>query len=297
MMPLIVIAGPTASGKSALGMALAQHLNGEIVSADSMQIYQGMDIGTAKEINPPIAHHLINVVKPDTPFSVATYQKLARTAVAEILAKGKQPIVVGGTGFYLNALLYDVSFEVPPNLAYRETLANLAKTQGVQVVYERLMAVDPVYASTIHPNNVAKITRAIEYHHTTGQRLSDQNQADAQAKPMYDTKTFILDLPREGLYQRINERVEAMVQQGLVAEVAGLLAQGYGADLPAMGSIGYKETVNHLKGVISLEEMVAQIQQNTRNYAKRQVTWLRNKTKGQWIDAQNTPLEEILKGL
>ena len=288
-MDVVVITGPTASGKSDLAIRLAHKINGEIISADSLQIYKYMDIGTAKETNFSVPHHMIDIVTPDQAFSVADYQALAREKIDEVQKRGKIPIVTGGTGFYINALLYNVTFEEEPDYAYRDTLIKLAKEKGEEELYNMLKNIDPDYAKTIHQNNVAKISRAIEYHKTTGKKLSEHNNETDNKKPMYNHKTFIIDIDREILYKRINQRVDIMIEQGLIEEVKTLLKMGYTKDLAPMGSIGYKEIVKYINGEIFLDKALCDIKQNTRRYAKRQITWLRNKTDGCWIK----PDEEI----
>ena len=286
---LHVIAGPTASGKTSAAINLAKQIDGEVISADSMQVYKYMDIGTAKptvQEMDGIPHHLLDVALPSQPFSVADYVQLAETAIQDITARGKVPILAGGTGFYINAVINGTTFDTGESGLHeqdnqlREEFTALAYEKGAEYIHEKLQAVDPSYAENVHPNNVKKVARALSFFHTTGKQLSMHNASQKSANPKYNASFCVLHMPREVLYDRINTRVIAMWDAGLPQEVENLLASGYHANLTAMQGIGYKETIPYLQGRMSKEETIAQIQQNTRNYAKRQETWFRHQAKG-----------------
>ena len=287
-MELLVIAGPTACNKSQIGIELAKELNGEIISADSLQVYKYMDIGTAKvQDTCGITHHLIDMLEPDKPFSAAQYQEMGKAAIKDIKSRGRLPILVGGSGFYINALLYDVAFnEAGHNVAYRDSLYALAQEKGTPHLFEMLQKADPVYAAD-NKDNTARLIRGLEYYKQTGQPISQHNKEQAKLMYAYNAKVFLMDLPRDTLYENINKRVDIMIEQGLVNEVKDLLNMGYGPKLAPMGSIGYKEIVNYINkeenGSYSLDRAVNDIKQNTRRFAKRQLTWFRNKTPGQWV--------------
>ncbi|MCL1996347.1 MAG: tRNA (adenosine(37)-N6)-dimethylallyltransferase MiaA [Defluviitaleaceae bacterium] len=294
-MELLVIAGPTACNKSQLGIKLAKQLNGEIVSADSLQVYKYMDIGTAKvQDTCGIPHHLVDVIEPNCPFSVAKYQEMAVTAIAHIHNRGKLPILVGGSGFYINALLYKVGFNHKSyNLQYRNDLYALAAKKGTTHIFEILQKVDPVYAQA-NSHNTARLIRGLEYYQQTGTTISAHNEIQKKQPLAYNAKVFLIDLPREQLYENINNRVDTMIGQGLVKEVEELLNMGYNRNLTPLGSIGYKEIIAYINGDITLEQAISEIKQNTRRFAKRQLTWFRNKTEGQWVQNDaNTILEKI----
>ncbi|MDI6709107.1 MAG: tRNA (adenosine(37)-N6)-dimethylallyltransferase MiaA [Bacillota bacterium] len=287
--PLGVITGPTATGKTAVSIALAERLarGAEIVSADSMMVYRGMDIGTAKPSRVEmrgIPHHLIDVAEPDEPFSVARYRELAEAAVAGILARGRLPLLVGGTGLYIRAVLDEYHFAAPPDEGLRRELADAVRHHGPEWLHARLAEVDPVRASAIHPRNVRRVIRALEIFRKTGRPPSSFAPRFERGRERYAARVFGLFMDRERLYRRIEERVDAMLAAGLVAEVEGLLARGYRMDLPSMHGLGYKEIAAYLAGEIPYEEAVALLKRNTRRYAKRQFTWFKTDPRIHWIE-------------
>jgi len=282
---LYVIAGPTASGKTAVAIELAKKINGEIVSADSMQVYKHMNIGTAKPTQAEmddIPHYLLDVVAPDESFSVADYTQLATKAIDDILDRGRVPILAGGTGFYINAVIYGIEFteteegQHEKDNALRKAYINLANEKGGEFIHQKLEALDPESAKAIHPNNIKRVARAISYCESTGQLFSVHNKAQKASVAKYDVDFNVLSMPREILYDRINMRTLQMWEAGLVAEVEHLLSLGYDPKLASMQAIGYKETIKFIYGEYTKEEAIAQIQQSTRNYAKRQETWFRH---------------------
>ena len=280
MKKIYVIAGPTASGKTAVGVQLAHIIGGEVISADSMQIYKGMDIGTAK---PTVAecegifHHMIDIVKPDVPYSAALYQQHARAAIDDVLARGKVPILCGGTGFYINAVLYDVQFaKEEENDPFREHFMDMAANHGAAYLHAQLQAADPSAAMAIHAHNIKRVARALSYISTTGLLFSEYNEAQKIRPPVYEAAFCCLNINRQALYERINERVITMFDAGLATEVAGLLEQGYHPGLVSMQGIGYKETARYILGECTDDETIATVQQNSRHYAKRQMTWFRH---------------------
>lgn len=295
--PLIILAGPTAVGKTALSLRLAKDINGEIISADSMQVYRKMDIGTAKlpkEERQGIPHHLIDLLEPDEPFDVVRFQQYAKAAVEEITKKGKVPIVVGGTGFYTQALLYDIDFkEQKADKTERERLQKIAIEQGGNVLYRQLEEIDPESARAIHPNNTKRIIRALEYYAQTGQKISIHNIEQRKKESPYQFIYFALTMPREKLYERIDQRVEQMLEAGLLEEVRYLYEQErYDVKLPSMQGLGYREGISFLRGEISLSEMVRLIKRNTRHFAKRQWTWLQRERDVIWLEKNGIPKEE-----
>lgn len=296
--PLIVIGGPTACGKTGFSIKLAKEIGGEIISADSMQVYRHMDIGTAKvtpEEADGVPHYLIDEFEPDEEYNVMLFQQKAKAYMKEIWAKGKIPILVGGTGFYINALLYDNDFtETENDTSYREECYKLAEEQGAEVLYERLKEIDPAYAAIIHANNVKRVTRALEYHYLTGQKFSEHNAEQKEKDTPYDAAVIILSMEREKLYTRIEQRIDLMMEQGLLAEVTGLLEKGYTPDLVSMQGIGYKEFIPYYKGECTLEEAVTQLKTNTRRFAKRQLTWFRRQIDGLWVEMDKKTAEEAL---
>lgn len=297
--PLIVIGGATATGKSGLALNLAKVLDAEIISADSMQVYKYMDIGTAKPEKDELAavrHYLVDELYPDEDYSVAVFQKKAKMYIKEIQSKGKLPILVGGTGFYINALLYDTEFtETVTDLEYRKHLYAVAQNEGAARLNEMLKEADPKSAEAIHMNNIKRTVRALEYYYLTGEPISAHNEEQKSKKSPYSHLFFIMDMPRERVYERINTRVDKMMGAGLADEVRGLLDMGYNKNLTAMQGLGYKEIVEYLEGNTSLEDAVYTLKQSTRRFAKRQVTWFSNKTEAQWIDAENFSVGQILE--
>ncbi|RAK23468.1 tRNA dimethylallyltransferase [Anoxybacillus vitaminiphilus] len=298
---LVVIIGPTAVGKTKLSIELAKRLNGEIISGDSMQVYKGMDIGTAK-IKPEemegIPHHLIDIKEPTEPFSVAEFQQMARPLISEITKRGKLPIIVGGTGLYIQSVIYDYRFSAAPSDdSYRRKLETFAQERGAIALYEKLKEIDPHSAERIHPNNVRRVIRALEIFHCTGQTMTEW-QKQQTPDLLYDVALVGLTMEREQLYRRINERVDQMMAEGLLDEVKTLYESGV-RDCQSIQAIGYKEIYEYLDGRISLAEAVEQLKQNSRRYAKRQLTWFRNKMPVQWFDMTDISdfsrkVEEIL---
>ncbi|WP_313798582.1 tRNA (adenosine(37)-N6)-dimethylallyltransferase MiaA [Cytobacillus sp.] len=283
---LVVLIGPTAVGKTKLSIELAKRFNGEIISGDSMQIYKGMDIGTAK-IKPSemegIPHHLLDIKNPEESFSVAEFQELVRLKIAEISQRGKLPMIVGGTGLYIQSVIYDYQFsDAPSDEAFRVKLEEKAKAEGNEKIHQELMEVDPKSAQKIHPNNVRRVIRALEVYHCTGKTISDF-QENQQPELIYETAMIGLTMEREKLYDRINKRVDLMVKEGLVPEVEKLYVKGLN-DCQSIQAIGYKEIYEYFNEHVTLEEAIIQLKQNSRRYAKRQLTWFRNKMNVDWFD-------------
>jgi tRNA dimethylallyltransferase len=283
---VVVIVGPTAVGKTKLGIALAKKLGGEIISGDSMQIYKGMDIGTAK-VKPDemdgIPHHLLDIKEPCEPFSVVEFQRLCRALIADISARGRLPIIVGGTGLYIQAAIYDYQFsDAPSDEAYRRALRQLAAEQGAEALHRQLEVVDPESAARIHPHNVRRVIRALEVYHSTGKPFSEW-QRGQQKQLLYEAAIIGLTAERSVLYRRINERVDQMIAEGLVEEARALYDRGF-RDCQAVQAIGYKELYDYFDGRVSLEEAIEQLKQNSRRYAKRQLTWFRNQMPVEWFD-------------
>ena len=297
--PLIVIGGPTACGKTGFSIKLAKEIGGEIISADSMQVYRYMDIGTAKvtpEEADGVPHYLIDEFDPDEEYNVMLFQQKAKAYMEQIWAKGKVPILVGGTGFYINALLYDNDFtETDNDTSYREECYRLAQEQGPEVLYERLKEIDPEYAAIMHANNVKRVTRALEYHYLTGQKFSEHNAEQKKKETPYDAAVIILSMDREKLYERIELRIDIMMEQGLLEEVKGLLEKGYTPELVSMQGIGYKEFIPYFNGECTLEEAVTQLKTNTRRFAKRQLTWFRRQIEGLWVDMSSSTGKEAME--
>ncbi|MCS6830089.1 MAG: tRNA (adenosine(37)-N6)-dimethylallyltransferase MiaA [Armatimonadota bacterium] len=293
---VLAVVGPTATGKTDVGILLAEALGAEIISADCMAVYRGMDIGTAKptpEQQRRVRFHLIDVCYPDEPFSVARFQQMALEAIRQIRQRGAMPLVVGGTGLYVKALLD--GFQIPPspaNEALRQQLWQEAKRLGSAVLHARLQQVDPQAASRIHPNDAVRIIRALEVYHLTGQPISQWQRCHPPPE-VGRARRFGLTMPRELLYRRINERVERMVAQGWLEEVRQLLQSGYSPHLPALRSLGYGELVQVIQGTLGLQEAVALIQRETRRFAKRQLTWFRADKQIEWIDASQGAEETV----
>ena len=296
---ILVLGGPTAVGKTELSIDLAKRLNGEIISADSMQIYKYMDIGSAKiskEEMDGVVHHMIDVVDPKDEFSVAQFKEGGMKAIDEILAKGKLPMIVGGTGLYINSLTCNMSFtESEKDDEYREYLMNLTYEKGNEYVHEMLKDIDPVSYKEIHPNNRKRVIRALEVYKTTGKPFSEYNAGDDFYNTEYDVHYFVLNMDREKLYERINLRVDIMMEKGLLEECIKLKEMGYTSDMQSMQGIGYKEVLYYLEGKISLEEAIDMIKQGSRNYAKRQLTWFRRDPRVTFLDKDKMSYEEILK--
>jgi len=305
--PLIILTGPTAVGKTALSIALAKAVNGEIISADSIQVYKYMDIGSAK-IKPEemqgIKHYLVDEIEPDKEFNVMLFQKYANEYIRQIRAKGKIPIIVGGTGFYIQAVLYGINFtEHETDTTYRDELTRLSEEHGPKFLYERLKEVDPEYADTVHANNQKRVIRALEYFQQTGQKFSEHNEEQRENESPYNFAYFVLSDERERLYNRIEQRIDMMLEEGLVDEVKSLLDRGYTRDLVSMQGLGYKEIAAYLEGEITLEEAVYILKRDTRHFAKRQLTWFRREKEVIFIDKAKANyddkviLEEMLQVL
>lgn len=291
MTRVIVIAGPTASGKTSLSIELAKRLNGEIISADSMQLYKYMDIGTAKptaEEMQGIKHYLIDEILPSEEFNVVRFQKLAGKYIEEMLKKGKQPIIAGGTGLYISSLINNIMFsESGSDWELREALSREAEEKGPLYVHDKLRQVDPAAAENIHPNNLKRVIRALEVYYQTQKPISHHNELSRAVPPSYDFILFGLTLDRQLLYERINKRVDAMLENGLVNEVRKLVELGFSDSITAMQGIGYKELLAYLRNETSLEEAVEIIKRNSRRYAKRQITWFKRINEINWISIDN----------
>lgn len=293
---LIVVAGPTASGKTRLAIDIAKSVNGEIVNADSMQIYKYMNIGSAKptlEEQSEAKHHLIDFLDPDEEFSVADYTDLAHKVIAEIASRGKVPIMCGGTGLYINSVVNDITFgEIETDYKLREELNELAKQHGSQYLLDILKEFDPVSAQRLHPGNLRRIVRAIEFYRTTGIPISEHQEMTKQKESRYEPLMLCVKWDREVLYDRINKRVDIMLNDELLDEVKRLMEMGYTKELNSMKGIGYKEIIDYFEGNMSLEDTVNLIKQSSRRYAKRQLTWFRRDKRIHWLDANEDFLAE-----
>ena len=306
MKNLVILTGPTAVGKTSLSINLAKAINGEIISADSMQIYKGMDIGTAKimpEEMDGVTHHLIDVIDPTEDFHVVRFKEMVEAAIEEIYAKGKVPIICGGTGFYIQAILYDIDFtENEIDKSYRESLEKYAAEFGEDALHDKLKAIDPESAESIPAANVKRVIRAIEYYEQTGEKFSVHNATQKEKNSPYNFAYFVLNDDRQLLYNRIDARVDKMIDEGLVDEVKSLVAKGVKKGMTAMDGIGYKELLDYLDGNGSLEDAVELIKKKSRNYAKRQLTWFRREKEVIWLDktvytSEDMLLDEILSTL
>ncbi len=288
--PLVILTGPTAVGKTALSIALAKEIDGEIISADSMQVYRGMDIGSAKimpEEMQQVKHHLIDILEPVQEFNVVLFKKLADEAIRDICSRGKIPILAGGTGFYIQAVLYDIDFtENDEDTTFRLSLEKIAREQGNDVLYERLREVDPKSCESIHANNRKRVIRALEFYEKTGQPISAHNEQERKKESPYTFAYFVLNEDRDKLYRKIEERVDHMLAQGLVEEVRQLSKAGCTKDMVSMQGLGYKEILDYLDGEISFEEAVYRIKRDTRHFAKRQLTWFRRERDILWLDKE-----------
>ena len=294
--PLIILTGPTAVGKTKASIGLAKALNGEIISADSMQVYKYMDIGSAK-IRPEemqgVKHYLIDELEPDEEFHVVRFQQMAKAAMEEIYAKGKIPIVVGGTGFYIQALLYDIDFtESEEDTVYRRELENLAEEKGAEHLHEMLREVDPESATAIHANNVKRVIRALEFYKLTGQKISEHNEKERAKESPYEFCYFVLNDDRKLLYERIDLRIDKMLEEGLLEEVTSLKNKGYTKDMVSMQGLGYKEILDYLNGECSLEDAIYILKRDTRHFAKRQLTWFRRERDVIWVDKNDYDHDE-----
>lgn len=288
--PLIILTGPTAVGKTELSIRLARLVNGEIISADSMQVYKHMDIGSAKirqEEMEGVPHHLVDVFEPDEEFHVVRFQECARRCMEEIYGRKRIPILVGGTGFYIQAVLYDIDFtENGGDDSYRKGLEALAKEKGNEVLHQMLREVDAPSAEQIHANNVKRVIRALEYYHETGEPISRHNEQERQKESPYNFAYFVLNDRRDRLYAKIDARVDGMLQDGLVEEVRALKEKGYTKDMVSMQGLGYKEILSYLEGECTLEEAVYILKRDTRHFAKRQLTWFRREREVCWLDKE-----------
>lgn len=285
---LIVLTGPTAVGKTALSIKLAKAAGGEIISADSIQVYRHLDIGSAKvteEEMQGIPHHLIDILEPAEDFSVAAFKELAVKAMDGIYQRNHIPIIVGGTGFYIQAVLRDVSFCDTEDDGYRQTLEKIYKDKGGAYLHRMLGEIDSIAARDIHENNTKRVMRALEYHHQTGSRISEHNEAEKKKTSPYNFAYFVLNCDREKLYKNIDRRVDKMLEQGLVGEVQSLVRQyQLTRDMVSMQGLGYKEILQYLEGACSLEEAVYILKRDTRHFAKRQLTWFRREQNVIWVD-------------
>lgn len=285
---MIIIAGPTASGKSEAGVRLAGRMNGSIISADSMQVYRGMDIGSAKitkEEMQGIPHELIDVADPHEEWNVVRFQKEAKEAEERIRKSGRLPILVGGTGFYIQALLYDIDFtETRKDFGFRTMLEEKAGREGPESLYRLLQERDPESAAAIHPNNIKRVIRALEFSRETGEKISDHNKEQKSRPAAYDAVYFVLTMDRDRLYRRIDLRVDRMMEEGLLDEVKRLRKEGFTSHDVSMQGLGYKQLLQYLDGEGTLEDAVSQIKLQTRHFAKRQLTWFRREKNVVWVN-------------
>ena len=283
--PFVVLAGPTAVGKTKMSIRLAKAIGGEIISADSMQVYRHMDIGSAKirlEEMEGVPHHLIDVLEPSEEFHVVKFQQMA-----------KEAILTGGTGFYIQAVLYDIDFtKESGDDAYRKELEDFAERSGAEALHERLAAVDPKAAKDIHPHNIKRVIRALEYHHQTGDLISRHNEQERQKESPYDASYFVLNDDRQKLYRQIDRRVDLMIEAGLVDEVQALKDMGCTSSMVSMQGLGYKEILAYLDGVLSLDDAIYRIKRDTRHFAKRQITWFKREKDVIWVDKPDFDYDE-----
>ena len=286
--PLIVLTGPTAVGKTKLSISLAKAVNGEIISADSMQVYKYMDIGSAK-IRPEemdgVPHHLVDVLMPDDEFHIVKFQQMAKAAMDEIYAKGKIPILVGGTGFYIQAITRDIDFtQAEQEDTYRKELEQIAEEKGAEHLHNMLKEVDPKAAEEIHMNNIKRVIRALEYFHQNGTPISQHNEEQRAQTTPYNLAYFVLNAPRNLLYKRIEKRIDDMVEEGLIEEVTRLKEMGYERGMVSMQGLGYKEILTYLDEEYTLEEAIYVLKRDTRHFAKRQLTWFRREQDVTWVN-------------
>lgn len=299
---LIILAGPTAAGKTAVSVSLAKRVGGEIISADSMQVYRHMDIGSAKikeKEMENIPHHLIDVLSPKEEFNITLFQAMAKQAMALIEERGRLPILTGGTGFYIQSLLYDIDFAPEAkDEGLRTDLEEEYEKEGAKKMHQKLRLLDPDAADAIHPNNKKRVLRAIEYALSTGEKISEHNRREREKSSPYDFHYFVLSMDREKLYQRIDRRVDKMMEEGLLEEVKMLREMGLNKDFVSMQGLGYKEILSHLEGEISLERAIYLIKRDTRHFAKRQLTWFKREPEAIWIDIERfADASEIAKYL
>lgn len=288
--PMVILTGPTAVGKTNLSIELAKRINGAIISADSMQVYKYMDIGSAK-IMPQemqgIKHYLIDELLPSDEFNVFIFKKMAKKALEEIYSNDQIPIIVGGTGFYIQALLYDIDFtEQDTDIAYRNKLSEFAAVNGNHALHEMLKNIDPVSYETIHENNVKRVIRALEYYHNCSEPISKHNDSERKKESPYNFAYFVLNDGRKRLYDRIDKRVDIMVENGLVEEIKKLKNMGYTSDMVSMKGIGYKEILSSLDGAYDIDEAVEKVKQESRRFAKRQLTWFRREKETIWLEKE-----------
>lgn len=287
MNKLMILTGPTSVGKTGLSVKLAKKLNGEIISADSMQVYKHMDIGTAKITQKEmdgVRHHLIDVLEPTEEYNVSRFKEEAGAAIKDIYGRGKLPVIAGGTGFYIQALLYDVDFSDTAQTDYRKELIKTAERDGGNALHDMLKACDEKAAEYIHPNDIKRLTRALEYYHETGMKISEHNEEARKKESPYDFKYFVLNIPRDELYDNIDKRVDDMIKKGLVDEVKNLADMGLNESYVSMKGLGYKEILRSLNGELSLNEAIRIIKRDTRHFAKRQLTWFKRERDCIWIN-------------
>ena len=294
---IVVVAGPTASGKSAVAVELCRRIGGEVVSADSMQVYRGMDVGTAKATREEmggVPHHMLDVADPDVSFSAAMYGEMAERDVEDILSRGLVPVVCGGTGLYIDALTRPMGFARPGDEVIRKRLTEEAEAPGgKERLHERLMRIDPETAGRLSPNDIRRVVRGLEIYELTGKSQTELNRLDAEKEEKYNTFMFALEWPREVLYRRIDLRVDEMIRRGLVEEVRRLMDKGLSAGSTAMQALGYKEIAQYLSGEISLEEAADRVKMGSRHYAKRQISWFKRDKRTVWIPAEGKTAGEI----
>lgn len=304
--PLIILTGPTSVGKTSLSISLAKAVDGEIISADSMQVYKYMDIGTAKITEDEmqgVPHYLISEFNPDEEFNVFKFQQYAKKYIKTIRDKNKIPILVGGTGFYIQSVIYDINFEEnDSDKSYRNELEGLLESKGSLYLHELLTKLDPLSAKEIHPNNGKRIIRALEYFHQTGESISVHNKEQREQESPYLYKYFVLNKDRASLYDTINNRVDIMIEKGLVDEVRSLKTMGYTKDLISMQGLGYKEILDFIEGNTTLDEAIEKLKRDTRHYAKRQLTWFRREKEVTWVNKdefvdENAILDYLLDSL
>lgn len=300
-LPLVVVAGPTASGKTRLAIELAKLVDGEIVSADSMQIYKYLDIGSAKpseDERREAIHHMIDFLEPDAEYSVADYTEKAHEVIFDISSRGKMPVMCGGTGLYINSVVDDVTFgEIDTDYEIRAELEEYAKLNGNESLLKILNEFDPISAKRLHPNNLRRIIRAIEFYRVTGVPISEHQEMTKQRESRYDPIMFCIDFDRQKLYERINMRVDIMIKSGLLDEVKSLIDMGYTTALNSMKAIGYKELIDYFDGKSTLDDAVEIIKQSSRRYAKRQLTWFRRDERIIWLDAEADVVNEAYKAV
>lgn len=292
---VIVIGGPTASGKTALSIELAKKINGEIVSADSMQIYKEMDIGTAKpdeDEKQNIKHYMLDFISPEVRYSVADYKKDAKKCIREIVGKGKTPIVVGGTGLYIDSLIYEIEYpEIEVDLQYRKQLENLIEKEGLEKLYENAKKIDPQAMEKISQNDKKRILRVLEIYHQTG-KTKTELETESKKEPEFDYRMFAIDMDREHLYEKINKRVDIMIEKGLIEEVKNIYKK-YEKMPTSLQALGYKEIVEYIEGKLTKEEAIEKIKLESRRYAKRQLTWFRKNKETIWLNGEKSTSENI----